>query len=99
MIPDPLILNNSKPDFITLSDRPRQQQTQGYNFAIDRPRRTHKATIRYGFKDASAFVLLTSCGEPSFDEAISSSAKDKWMSAMVEKCWHIGIIIYDLYII
>uniref|UniRef100_A0A2N9J5P5 CCHC-type domain-containing protein n=1 Tax=Fagus sylvatica TaxID=28930 RepID=A0A2N9J5P5_FAGSY len=40
----------------------------------------------YGFEDLVSYALLTSSEDPStFQEAIESSEKDKWMEAMVEE--------------
>jgi hypothetical protein len=41
---------------------------------------------RYGFDDLVSYALITSSEDPStFQEAIDSSEKDKWMEAMVEE--------------
>uniref|UniRef100_A0A2N9J0X3 CCHC-type domain-containing protein n=1 Tax=Fagus sylvatica TaxID=28930 RepID=A0A2N9J0X3_FAGSY len=41
---------------------------------------------QYGFEDLVSYALLTSSEDPStFQEAIESSEKDKWMEAMVEE--------------
>uniref|UniRef100_A0A2N9H6T1 Integrase catalytic domain-containing protein n=1 Tax=Fagus sylvatica TaxID=28930 RepID=A0A2N9H6T1_FAGSY len=51
----------------------------------DRPKRNKRPPVRYGFEDLVSYALLTSSEDPStFQEAIESSEKDKWMEAMVE---------------
>ncbi|WJZ97361.1 hypothetical protein VitviT2T_015970 [Vitis vinifera] len=53
---------------------------------MDRPRHTIKPPIRYGFKDLVSYALITSSGDPTtFQEAIHSQEKSRWMGAMVEK--------------
>ncbi|KAL6314291.1 hypothetical protein AAG906_018985 [Vitis piasezkii] len=56
-----------------------------HNIAMDRPRRTIKPPIRYGFEDLVSYALITSSGDPTFQEAIHNQEKSKWMSAMVEE--------------
>uniref|UniRef100_A0A2N9G1G5 CCHC-type domain-containing protein n=1 Tax=Fagus sylvatica TaxID=28930 RepID=A0A2N9G1G5_FAGSY len=52
----------------------------------DRPKRNKRPPVRYGFEDLVSYALLTSSEDPStFQEAIESSEKDKWMEAMVEE--------------
>uniref|UniRef100_A0A2N9FA25 Integrase catalytic domain-containing protein n=1 Tax=Fagus sylvatica TaxID=28930 RepID=A0A2N9FA25_FAGSY len=52
----------------------------------DRPKRNKRPPVRYGFEDLISYALLTSSEDPStFQEAIESSEKDKWMEAMVEE--------------
>uniref|UniRef100_A0A2N9IQA1 Reverse transcriptase Ty1/copia-type domain-containing protein n=1 Tax=Fagus sylvatica TaxID=28930 RepID=A0A2N9IQA1_FAGSY len=52
----------------------------------DRPKRNKRPPVRYGFEDLVSYALLTSSEDPStFQEAIESSKKDKWMEAMVEE--------------
>uniref|UniRef100_A0A2N9I2A4 Reverse transcriptase Ty1/copia-type domain-containing protein n=1 Tax=Fagus sylvatica TaxID=28930 RepID=A0A2N9I2A4_FAGSY len=42
--------------------------------------------VRYGFDNLVSYALITSSEDPStFQEAIDSSEKDKWMEAMVEE--------------
>uniref|UniRef100_A0A2N9FYY5 Integrase catalytic domain-containing protein n=1 Tax=Fagus sylvatica TaxID=28930 RepID=A0A2N9FYY5_FAGSY len=49
----------------------------------DRPKRNKRPPVRYGFEDLVSYALLTSSEDPStFQEAIESSEKDKWMEAM-----------------
>uniref|UniRef100_A0A2N9G795 CCHC-type domain-containing protein n=1 Tax=Fagus sylvatica TaxID=28930 RepID=A0A2N9G795_FAGSY len=46
----------------------------------DRPKRNKRPPVRYGFEDLVSYALLTSSEDPStFQEAIESSEKDKWM--------------------
>ncbi|KAL6333028.1 hypothetical protein AAG906_020048 [Vitis piasezkii] len=53
---------------------------------MDRPRRTIKPPIRYGFEDLVSYALITSSGDPTtFQEAIHSQEKSRWMGAMVEE--------------
>uniref|UniRef100_A0A2N9EW59 Integrase catalytic domain-containing protein n=1 Tax=Fagus sylvatica TaxID=28930 RepID=A0A2N9EW59_FAGSY len=50
------------------------------------PKRNKRPPVRYGFEDLVSYALLTSSEDPStFQEAIESSEKDKWMEAMVEE--------------
>uniref|UniRef100_A0A2N9GRZ0 CCHC-type domain-containing protein n=1 Tax=Fagus sylvatica TaxID=28930 RepID=A0A2N9GRZ0_FAGSY len=52
----------------------------------DRPKRNKRPPVRYGFEDLVSYALLTSSEDPStFQEAIESSEKDKWMETMVEE--------------
>uniref|UniRef100_A0A2N9HKJ8 CCHC-type domain-containing protein n=1 Tax=Fagus sylvatica TaxID=28930 RepID=A0A2N9HKJ8_FAGSY len=52
----------------------------------DRPKRNKRPPVRYGFEDLVSYALLTSSEDPStFQEAIESSEKDKWLEAMVEE--------------
>jgi hypothetical protein len=53
---------------------------------LDRPERNKRPSVRYGFEDLVSYALLTSTEDPStFQEAIESFEKDKWMKAMVEE--------------
>ena len=53
---------------------------------MDRPRRTIKPPIRYGFEDLVSYALITSSGDSTtFQEAIHSQEKSRWMGAMVEE--------------
>ena len=41
---------------------------------------------RYGFEDLVSYALITSSGDPTtFQEAIHSQEKSRWMGAMVEE--------------
>jgi hypothetical protein len=52
----------------------------------DRPKRNKRPSVRYGFEDLVSYALLTISEDPStFQEAIESSGKDKWMEAMAEE--------------
>ena len=58
-----------------------QDSTRSY-----RPERNKRPPIWYGFKDLVSYALLTSSEDPStFQEAIESFEKDKWMEAMVKE--------------
>ena len=51
-----------------------------------RPKRNIRSPVRYGFKDLASYCLVISSEDPStFQEAIDSSKRDKWMEAMVEE--------------
>ena len=57
-----------------------------HSIASDRPRRTIKPPTRYGFEDLVSYALITSSGDPTtFQEAVHSLEKSKWMGAMVEE--------------
>ena len=57
-----------------------------HSIASNRPRRTIKPPTRYGFEDLVSYAFITSSGDPTtFQEAIHSLEKSKWMSAMVEE--------------
>ena len=50
------------------------------------PKRNIKPPVRYGFKDLASYCLVINSGDPStFQEAIDSFERDKWMEAMVEE--------------
>uniref|UniRef100_A0A2N9G8B6 CCHC-type domain-containing protein n=1 Tax=Fagus sylvatica TaxID=28930 RepID=A0A2N9G8B6_FAGSY len=52
----------------------------------DRPKCNKRPPVKYGFKDVVSYALLTSSEDlSSFQEAIESSEKDKWMEAVVEE--------------
>ncbi len=62
----------------------REQQHQ--SLASGRTKRIIKPPTRYGFEDLVSYALVTSSGDPvTFQEAISSQEKSKWMQAMVEE--------------
>ena len=53
---------------------------------MDRPKRIIKPPIRYGFEDLVSYALITSSGDSTtFQEAIHSQEKSRWMGAMVEE--------------
>ncbi|KAL4292152.1 hypothetical protein GQ457_14G024210 [Hibiscus cannabinus] len=60
---------------------------QNYSLARDRERRINvKAPSRFGFEDMASFALHISSDDPvTFQGAITSQEKGKWMAAMVEE--------------
>jgi hypothetical protein len=57
-----------------------------HTIATDRPRRTIKPPVRYGFEDMVSFALVISSGDPTyFQEAINSQEKSIWVGAMAEE--------------
>ena len=59
---------------------------QHHSIAKDRPKCTIKPLIRYGFEDLVSYALITSSGDPTtFQEAIHSQEKSRWMGVMVEE--------------
>ncbi|RVX11676.1 Retrovirus-related Pol polyprotein from transposon TNT 1-94 [Vitis vinifera] len=59
---------------------------QHHSIAMDRPRHTIKPPIRYGFEDLVSYALITSNGDPTtFQEALHSQKKSRWMGVMVEE--------------
>ncbi|KAL4304503.1 hypothetical protein GQ457_10G014750 [Hibiscus cannabinus] len=60
---------------------------QNYSLARDRERRINvKAPRRFGFEDVTSFALHISSDDPvTFQGAITSQEKGKWMAAMVEE--------------
>ncbi|KAL4362615.1 hypothetical protein GQ457_04G008090 [Hibiscus cannabinus] len=60
---------------------------QNYSLARDRERRINvKASSRFGFEDMASFALHISSDDPvTFQGAITSQEKGKWMAAMVEE--------------
>ena len=62
------------------------EDQQHRSIAIDRPRRTIKPPTKYGFEDLVSYALITSSGDPTtFQEAIHSQEKSRWMGVMVEE--------------
>ena len=52
----------------------------------DRPKRNKRPLVRYSFENVISYALFTSSENPyTFQEAIDSSKKDKWMEAMVKE--------------
>ena len=50
------------------------------------PKRNIRPPVRNGFENLASYCLVISSGDPStFQEAIDSSERDKWMEAMVEE--------------
>uniref|UniRef100_A0A2N9GFK1 CCHC-type domain-containing protein n=1 Tax=Fagus sylvatica TaxID=28930 RepID=A0A2N9GFK1_FAGSY len=67
-------------------EEPHSNDQEQDNTRSDRPKRNKRPPVRYGFEDLVSYALLTSSEDPStFQEAIESSEKDKWMEAMVEE--------------
>jgi hypothetical protein len=59
---------------------------QHHSIATDRPRHTIRPLIRYGFEDMVSYALVISSGDPTtFQEAVNSQEKSRWMSAMAEE--------------
>uniref|UniRef100_A0A2N9FEH3 CCHC-type domain-containing protein n=1 Tax=Fagus sylvatica TaxID=28930 RepID=A0A2N9FEH3_FAGSY len=67
-------------------EEPHSNDQEQDSIRSDRPKRNKRPPVRYGFEDLVSYALLTSSEDPStFQEAIESSEKDKWMEAMVEE--------------
>jgi hypothetical protein len=59
---------------------------QHHSIATDRPKRTIRPPIRYGFEDMVSYALVISSGDPTtFQEIVNSQEKSKWMGAMAEE--------------
>jgi hypothetical protein len=59
---------------------------QHHSIATDRPRCTIRPPIRYGFEDMVSYALVISNEDPTtFQEAVNSQEKSKWMGAMAEE--------------
>ena len=60
---------------------------QDYSLIRDRQRRTNvKPPNRFGYEYMVSFALLINADDPvSFQEAIRSQVKDKWIDAMAEE--------------
>ena len=57
-----------------------------HSIASNKHRRTIKPLTRYDFEDLVSYALITSSGDlTTFQEAVHSLEKSKWMGAMVEK--------------
>ncbi|RVW71367.1 Retrovirus-related Pol polyprotein from transposon TNT 1-94 [Vitis vinifera] len=62
------------------------EDQQHHNIATDKHRCTVKPPTRYGFKDLVSYALITSSGDrTTFQEAVHSQEKSRWMGAMVEE--------------
>ena len=62
------------------------EDQQHHSITMDRPRRTIKPPIMYGFEDLVSYALITSSGDPTtFQKAIHNQEKSRWMGAMVEE--------------
>ncbi|KAL6319820.1 hypothetical protein AAG906_036883 [Vitis piasezkii] len=63
--------------------RSSSEDQQHHSIAIDRHRHTIKPPTRYGFEDLVSYALITSSGDPTtFQEAVHSQEKSRWMGAM-----------------
>uniref|UniRef100_A0A2N9HBW1 Integrase catalytic domain-containing protein n=1 Tax=Fagus sylvatica TaxID=28930 RepID=A0A2N9HBW1_FAGSY len=68
------------------NEEPHSNDQEQDSTRSDRPKRNKRPPVRYGFEDLVSYALLTSSEDPStFQEAIESSEKDKWIEAMVEE--------------
>uniref|UniRef100_A0A2N9J6C2 CCHC-type domain-containing protein n=1 Tax=Fagus sylvatica TaxID=28930 RepID=A0A2N9J6C2_FAGSY len=68
------------------NEEPHSNDQEQDSTRSDRPKCNKRPPVRYGFEDLVSYALLTSSEDPStFQEAIESSEKDKWMEAMVEE--------------
>jgi hypothetical protein len=68
------------------NEEPHSNDQEQDSTRSDRPKRNKRPPVRYGLEDLVSYALLTSSEDPStFQEAIESSEKDKWMEAMVEE--------------
>jgi hypothetical protein len=67
-------------------EEPHSNDQEQDSIRSNRPKRNKRPPVRYGFEDLISYALLTSSEDPStFQEAIESSEKDKWIEAMVEE--------------
>jgi hypothetical protein len=59
---------------------------QHHSIATDRPRRTIRPPTRYSFEDMVSYALVINSGDPTtFQEAVNSQEKSKWIGAMAEE--------------
>jgi hypothetical protein len=59
---------------------------QHHSIATDRPRRIIRPLIKYGFEDMVSYALVISSGNPTtFQEAVNSKEKSKWMGTMADE--------------
>jgi hypothetical protein len=57
-----------------------------HTIAIDRPRRIIRPPTRYNFEDIVSYALVISSGDPTtFQEAVNSQEKSRWVGAMAEE--------------
>jgi hypothetical protein len=57
-----------------------------HSIATDRPRPTIRPPIRYDFEDMVSYALVISNEDPTtFQEAVNSQEKSKWMGAVAEE--------------
>ena len=62
------------------------EDQQHHNIAIDKSKRTIKPPARYGFEDLVSYALITSSRDPTtFQEAIHSQEKSRWVGDVVEE--------------
>ena len=58
---------------------------QHHSIATERPRHTIRPPIKYDFEDMVSYALVISSGDPTtFQKAVNSQEKSKWMGAIVE---------------
>uniref|UniRef100_A0A2N9HC61 Integrase catalytic domain-containing protein n=1 Tax=Fagus sylvatica TaxID=28930 RepID=A0A2N9HC61_FAGSY len=68
------------------NEEPHSNDQEQDSTRSDRPKRNKRPPVRYGFEDLVSYALLTGSEDLStFQEAIESCEKDKWMEAMVEE--------------
>ena len=69
-----------------LEKEPHNSDQEDHNMISERSKRNIKPPVRYGFEDLVSYCLVISSKDPStFQEAIDSFERDKWMKAMVEE--------------
>ena len=69
-----------------LENEPHNSDQEDHNMISKRPKHNIRPLVRYGFEDLASYYLVINSGDPStFQEAIDSSKRDKWMEAMVEE--------------
>jgi hypothetical protein len=60
-----------------------------YTIATDRPRHTIRPPTRYNFEDMVSYALVINSGDPTtFQEAVNSQEKSRWIGAIVEEIKH-----------
>ena len=69
-----------------LEKEPHNSDQEDHNMISERSKCIIRPPVRYGFKDLVSYCLVINSEDPStFQEAIDSSERDKWMEAMVEE--------------
>ena len=69
-----------------LDEEPHNNDQEQDSTRSDRPKRNKRLPVKSGFEDLVSYALLTSSEDLfTFQEAIESFEKDKWMEAMVEE--------------
>jgi hypothetical protein len=59
---------------------------QHHSITTDKPRRTIRPPIRYGFEDMISYALVINSGDlTTFQETVNSQENSKWMGAMAEE--------------